>query len=92
MPTVDQEIRDGREAESILSHPLINKAFSAIESNLIDRMKQVAMADIDTQHELVLSLQLLVNLKKQFETVVQTGKMAAIQKDTLTDKLRRFAR
>lgn len=50
------------------------------------------MADIDTQHELVLSLQLLVNLKKQFETVVQTGKMAAIQKENLTDKLKRFAR
>jgi hypothetical protein len=89
---VDQEIHDGREAAQLLEHPLYKRAFDAIESSLIDKLRHVAMADIDTQHELVLSLQLLANVRRQIETVVQTGKMAQIQKETMLDKLKRKMR
>ncbi len=90
--STDDEIRQGREARQLLENPLIKKAFDNIESGLIDKMRQVAMADIDTQHELVLSLQLLGTLRRQFTTVIETGKMAEIQKESMTDKLKRVIR
>lgn len=90
--TPDQEIRDSRNAERILRDPLFKEAFETIESSLIDRMRRVPMADVATQHELVLSLQLLGNLKRHFEIMLETGKMAEIQKsNTLKDKIRRIA-
>lgn len=89
---VDQEIHDAREAAQLLEHPLFKRAFDAIESSLIEKIRLVAMADIDTQHELVLSLQLLGNVRKQIETVIQTGKMAQIQKESMLEKLTRKVR
>lgn len=89
---VDQEIRDGHEAQRLLDNPLFKKAFDNIESGLIDRMRFVPMADIDTQHELVLSLQLLNQIKKQVITVVQTGTLAKVQKESMLEKAKRVMR
>lgn len=87
----DAEIRKGRDADRIMRDPLFNEAFHGIESNLIDRMKRVPMGDRDTQHELILSLQLLANVKRYFAEMLETGKMAEIQKEsTLKTKLRRM--
>lgn len=89
----DTEIKKGREADRILRDPLFSSAFDGIEANLIDRMKRVPMGDRDTQHELILSLQLLANLKRHFVEMVETGKMAEMQKDsTLKTAIRRMVR
>lgn len=92
MSQIDTEIRAALDAKRILGDPVFQKAFRDIESTLIERMRSVPMADIDTQHELVLSLQLLGNLKKQFQTAIDTGKMAEIQKESLAKKVSRFVR
>jgi hypothetical protein len=93
MKTPDQEIREAREADLLLNNPVFKTAVDGIEKNIIDRMRQVAMHDIDTQHELVLSLQLLNALKQSLNAMIQTGKMAEIQKDqTLAQKVKRFVR
>lgn len=86
---IDKEIREGWEAQQFLESPLFKLAIDGIESDLIDKMKQVAMADIDTQHELILSLQVLGNIRRRITTIVQTGKMAEIQKETLLDKAKK---
>ena len=88
----DAEIRDGRAAQLLLSNPLLTEAFTQIEGGLIEKMAQVPMGDIDTQHELVLTLQLLRRLKKHFSTIVETGKMAEIQKETMLAKVARTIR
>jgi hypothetical protein len=93
MKTPEQEIRDARDADRILSDPVFKAAMQGIENNLIERMRQVPMADIDTQHELILTLQLLGNLRQSFTAMIQSGKMAEIQKEqTLAQKVRRFVR
>ena len=88
--TPDDEIRAARDADRILNDPLFKGAFDRIESNLFAKMRAVPMHDIDTQHELILTLQLLGNLKGQFETALQSGKMAQMQKDSLTQKVRKL--
>lgn len=91
--TVDEEIRAAKDAARIMNDPVFQKAFTSIESTLIQRMRSVAMADKDTQHELILTLQLLGNVKGHFETMIQTGKMAEVQKaQSLAQKVRAFGR
>ena len=93
MKTNEQEITEGRHAERILNDPMFQYAFEGIESSLIDKMRKVPMADKDTQHELVLSLQLLNALRQSFSAIIQTGKMAEIQKEqSLAQKVMRFGR
>lgn len=89
---LDQEIRHGKDANRVFSDPVFQNAFSVIESTLIERIRQVPMADKNTQHELVLSIQLLGQLKAHFRSVMDTGKMAQIQKDTILDRARRLMR
>jgi hypothetical protein len=88
--TPDEEIRAARDADRILNDPVFKTAFERIESGLFAKMRAVPMHDIDTQHELILTLQLLGALKGQFETAMQSGKMAQIQKDTLSQKVRKI--
>lgn len=93
MKTPDEEIRAGREAELVLSNPIFRQAFDGIETGLIDKMRQVPMHDVDTQHELILTLQLLGSLKRRFTDAIETGKMAAIQKEqSAVQKLKRLVR
>jgi len=81
---VNDEIRNAREARALLDNPVFAKAFASIEATLISRMKVVPMADLTTQHELVLSLQLLGNVRRYFEEQITTGKMAEIQRESAT--------
>jgi hypothetical protein len=93
MKTHDEEIRLARDAERLMGDPVFKSAIEGIESALIDRMRLVPMADKDTQHELILTLQLLGNLKAHFVEMIQTGKMAEIQKEqSLAQKVKRLVR
>ncbi len=84
--TLDEEIRRGNEAARLLNEPLLKGAFSAVESGLVDAMKRVPLGDRDTQHELVLSLQLLNRLQAHMKQHMETGKLALIQKETMAHK------
>jgi hypothetical protein len=92
MKTPDQEIREARSADKILNDPVFREAVEGIEKTLIDKMRQVPMADMTTQHELILTLQLLGKLKQHLHSMIETGKMAEIQKETIISKLRRVGR
>ena len=92
MKTPDEEIKQARNADKILNDPVFKEAVEGIEKSLIDRMKQVPMADMTTQHELILTLQLLGKLKQSLHTMIETGKMAEIQKESITSKLKRAMR
>lgn len=85
--TLDEEDRRGFEAERVLNEPLLKEAFESVERGLVDAMKRVPMGDTKTQHELVLTLQLLGKVKGYIEEVVQTGKLARIQKQTMAQRI-----
>lgn len=90
--TLDQEIRRGEEAARVMAEPMLAHAFASIENGLVDAMRRVPMGDTKTQHELVLSLQLLGKLKGYMQETMETGKLARIQKETLADKAKRVFR
>jgi hypothetical protein len=80
--TLDEEIRRARDADRILNDPLFKSAFSDIESALVDSLRRIPIGDRDGQHEVVLMIQLLNRIKSNFTELIQTGKMADIQKGT----------
>jgi hypothetical protein len=86
------EIDRGREAQRIMDEPMIKEAFDKIESGVIQSMRLCPMADKETQHQLVLTLQILGNFKGVFQEVMATGKLAQIQEDaenSFTNRLKR---
>lgn len=85
--TLDEEDRRGFEAERVLNEPLLKEAFEQVEKGIVEAMKRVPMGDTKTQHELVLTLQLLGKVKGYIEEVVQTGKLARIQKQTMAQRI-----
>lgn len=78
----DNEIRRSQDADRILKEPLFIEAFHSIEASILNAMKQCAINDHSTQHELILTLQLLGRLNKFFVDIINTGKLAMIQKES----------
>jgi hypothetical protein len=89
---LDQEIRRADEAQRLMDAPLMREAFEKLETGLIDAMKRVSMGDTKTQHELVLSLQILGRVKGHLTETMETGKLARIQKETMAQKASRLFR
>lgn len=85
----DQEINRGHEAERIMSEPLVIEAFKRTEEGLVEALKRADLRDQKLEHEIVLSLQLLNRVKGYLRDVIDTGKMARIQRETAADRLRK---
>jgi len=83
--TQDEEIRRGHEADRLLSDPLLSEAFQLTETAIVDALKRAPVADA-TQHELVLSLQILSRIKGHLLTAAQTGKLARLTKEESMSK------
>lgn len=90
--TIDEEIRRANEAERLMNEPLLKEAFDSIEAGIFSAMRQVKLSDEKTQHELILMLQLHNRLKGVFQTHMETGKLARIQKETMAEKAKRLIR
>ena len=60
-------------AQMLLSDALLKEAFGAIRTGLVTRLESVPIGDVDTQHETVLMLQLLKQLRSQLELYVSEG-------------------
>jgi hypothetical protein len=81
------EIQRGHEAQRLMDEPMVKEAFEKIEHGLIESMKLCPMADRDTQHELVLTMQLLHRFRGIFLETMQTGKLAQMQEETMSHRL-----
>lgn len=75
----DEEILRGAEAQRLLENRLLIEAFEKVESGIVSAMQRSAMGDEKTHNRLVISLQLLAQVKRSLEDVASTGKMAAMQ-------------
>ena len=74
-----EEQQRGREAELILNNPLYIEAFNKVKESIINSMGESAFGDEKTHNRLVIALQMLSQIERQFKNIVTTGKMAEIQ-------------
>ncbi len=89
MADLDNEDRRGREAERIMAEPLVVEAFTTMESVLMESLKRVDLKDTDTQKTIVANIQVLHSFRKILRTIMETGKMSRIQKESLAERLLR---
>jgi hypothetical protein len=77
-------------ARRILAEPVITAAFSDIRMNLVAKLEQAPIGDVDTQHEIALTLQLLKQLRSQLERYVQDQAVDQHRQkhDTFIEKMR----
>lgn len=76
-----EEIKRGEEADRILKNPLFIDAFDDIRESIIKSMSQSAFGDAETHNRLVIAMQLLTQIEKQFKDHIATGKMSAMKVD-----------
>ncbi len=76
-----------------MGDPLMAAAFSEVEGAIINGLRTVDVGAKDAQRDLIVTLQLLGNLKRILETHIQTGELAEITKRESLGKriLRRLA-
>lgn len=53
------------EAKRMLDSPVLRGALDDIRANLIGKLETLPIGDVDTQHEIALTLQLLKRLREQ---------------------------
>lgn len=58
-------------AKSVLADPVFAEAMSDIRMRLVAQLEAAAISDIETQHEITLTLQLLKRLREQLDRYVQ---------------------
>lgn len=70
----DKQLR-ASDAQILLSNPLLKGAFDAVRDKLVTAAENAGMNDVETQHNIVLSLQLLKQIKAQIESYVNDGRI-----------------
>jgi hypothetical protein len=70
------EIRRGKEAERLLTEPLLLEAFEVIEKEFTEAWKSSPAKDPAGRENIWLSLKLLHRVKLHLESVAVTGQMA----------------
>lgn len=88
---LEREAAIGQQAQDLLGNALFDEAWEKVESSIIQKWKDCAVKDIDSQHELKLMLLVLTEVRRYIQTVAETGKMAQIQL-TNDSKIKKFAR
>ena len=62
-------------AKSLLEDVELTAAFDAVRTALLDRFEACPVRDIEGQHEIKLMLKLLVDVRANLQSVVDTGKV-----------------
>lgn len=87
------EIKRGEEAQRLMDHPIFKEAMQKVESGILDAMKESGLGDESTHNKLVISLQIMEQIKRHMKTTMETGKLARIQfeKENTLQKLKKAA-
>ena len=77
--TPEEEIRRAGKAREILENPVFKDAVGLIEAALLDAIHRSAFADEKLREKLCQRFALLRDLESELQSVMTTGKIAAIQ-------------
>jgi len=80
------EITRGEDAARVLDNPVYKEAVEAVRQGIIANMASSPLGDEKTHNRLVIALQTLNQIEKQLHDVMTTGRLAAMQKDSLLQK------
>jgi hypothetical protein len=70
-------IQRGAEVEQLLANPLLKDAFTGVREALIKKIETASLDDIEAQHELAVSLKLLITVRQYMENWIRDGQLEA---------------
>lgn len=74
--TPEHELSRGRDAQQLLSHPLLAEAFQTIEDEVKHAWEGSPANDLQGRERLWMMLKLLSRVRQHLDSVVNSGKMA----------------
>lgn len=77
--TPDEELRRGEQARQVIENEIYAEAWKSVRDGIISAWESAPIRDKEGQNELKLMLKLLTDVRRNIETVMNTGKMAKIQ-------------
>lgn len=80
------EVLRGEEAAKVLESPAYKEAIEAVRAGIIANMASSPLGDEKTHNKLVIALQTLNQIEKQLHDVMTTGRLAAMQRETVLQK------
>ena len=80
------EVLRGEEAAKVLESPAYKEAIEAVRAGIIANMTSSPLGDEKTHNKLVIALQTLNQIEKQLHDVMTTGRLAAMQRETVLQK------
>ena len=80
------EVKRGEEAAKVLESPAYKEAVEAVRAGIIANMASSPLGDEKTHNRLVIALQTLNQIEKQLHDVMTTGRLAAMQRETVLQK------
>lgn len=79
MSNLPLEMSRGAKAEALLNDEIFKDALDSVEKAIVDKWRDSPVMDKDGQHELRLMLKAFLDVKKNIEEHVRTGKLATAQ-------------
>lgn len=79
MAEPDAQIRDADEAARLLAHPLLARAFAALERDYLDALLRCPEKDDIGRFRIVEALKIVSAVRRHLSTVVDTGRLARKQ-------------
>lgn len=73
------EVSRGQEAQMLLEHPLMAKAFDEIRKGLLTAWLESPVRDAEGRESIFYAVKMLDNLRGALKEHITTGKMAAMQ-------------
>lgn len=74
----EEEMMRGEQARQVMENEIYIEAWKSVREAIISAWESAPIRDKEGQNELKLMLKLLTDVRKNVETVMQTGKMAKI--------------
>lgn len=84
---IELEVRRGELARQVLDNEIYKEAWASLHAGIHQAWESSPIRDKEGQHELRLMLKLLNDLHKRMDDVMQTGKMAKIERDNILNRI-----
>lgn len=84
---LDDEIRRAESARQVIDHPLYRESFDTLRTELVQQWETSPAADTEGREKLWLMLKLLERTQAHLMSLMETGKLAAREKQLLRDRL-----
>jgi hypothetical protein len=75
--SIERDLTRGARAKQLLEDPLLTEAFESVEKALHDKWANAPISDRDGQHELLLMLKLMRDVRANLEHALADGNFAA---------------